>query len=224
MAVHLSPGLNPDGDENTSAKRRPCKLALFLIVVTVCSVGAAQSGSSGNFSNQIQIQAVNFTLEDFSTTKLVIGVNLAANSNRNVTVDKVVLSELRLNGVPIDAAPLKHRFKLRSDATVILPEPLRITVYLRDVDSLEPLRKAIAEGHATVDGLAVIDVPLNPLARLVLLSKDAEVSTALHQQVAFTVPGGPLAAASLVKILELAETAFKALDSALTGAPKLALR
>jgi hypothetical protein len=205
-------------------KRRLHDSVLLIVTLAISSAGAAQSSSRDSLANPVQVQILNFTLEDFSTTKLVIGVGLAAASNRNITVDQLVLSGLRVNGVPIYAAPLKRRFKLRSDARVSLPEPLSITIYLRDLDSLAPLRNAISDGHATVDGVVVIHVPLSPLARLMLLSTHAEVSTVLHQQVPFSVPGGPMAATSLVKILDLADAALKALDSTITGATKLSRR
>lgn len=205
-------------------KRRLHHSVLLLVTLAISSAGVAQSSSRDNLANPVQIQILNFTLEDFSATKLVIGVGLAANSNRNVTVDQLVISGLRVNGVPIYAAPLKRRFKLRRDAKVTLPEPLRVTIYLRDLDSLEPLRNAISDGHATVDGVAVVHVPLNPLAMLMRLSKDAAVSTTFHQQVPFSVPGGPLAATSLVKIFDLIDAGLRSLDSTLTGAAKLNLR
>lgn len=204
--------------------RRLHNSVLFFIALAISSAGVAQSGSRDNLANQVHIQVVNFSLEDFSPTKLVVGVELAVNSNRNVTVDQIVLSGLRANGVPIYAAPLKRRFKLRSDATVSLPEPLRITIYLRDLDSLEPLRNAISDGHVMLDGVAEVHVPLNPLARLMLFSNHAQVSTVLHQQVPFSIPGGPMAAASLVRILDLTDAGLKALDSAIAGAAKLSFR
>lgn len=201
--------------------RRLHHSVLLFIALAISSTGVAQSNSRDNLANQVQIQVVNFNLEDFSPTKLVIDVGLAANSNRNVTVDQIALSGLRANGVPIYAAPFKRRFKLRNDARVSLPEPLRITIYLHDLDSLEPLRNAISDGRVMLDGVAVVRVPLNPLARLILLSKDAEVSATLHQQVPFSIPGGPMAAASLLKILNVADAGLRALDSTLT---KLDLR
>lgn len=197
---------------------------LLVIIFAISGAGLAQSGPSENLANQVQIRVVSLALEDLSTTQLVIDVGLEANSNRDVTVDQLLLSGLQINGVPIYAAPLKRRFRLRRDASVTLPEPLRITVHLRDLDSLQPLRKAISDGHATLDGIAVIHVPLNPLARLILLSNHAEVTTALHQQVPFRVPGGPLAATSLVKILDLTDAALKALDSTINEATKLSFR
>lgn len=205
-------------------KRRLHNLVLLVITLAISSTAVAQSSSRDNFPNPVQIQVVNFSLEDFSPTQLVVDVGLAATSNRNVTVDEIVLSGLRVNGVPIYAAPLKRRFKLRSDARVSLPEPLRITIYLRDLGSLEPLRNAVSDGHVMLDGVAVVHVPLNPFARLMLFSNHAQVSTVLHQQVPFSIPGGPMAAASLVKILDLADAALKALDSTVSEAAKLGLR
>lgn len=209
---------------NTPMKPWLNNSVLLLIILAISGAGVAQSGSSDNLANQVQIRVVSLALEDVSTTQMVMDVGLAVNSNRNVTVDQLVLSGLRVNGVPIYAAPSKRRFRLRRDAAVTLPEPLRITVYLRDLNSLQPLRKAISDGHATLDGIAVVRVPLNPLARLMLLSNHAEVTTALHQQVPFGVPGGPLAAASLVKILDLSGAALKELDSTINEATKLGFR
>lgn len=194
-------------------------IAIVLLAASAC---LAQSAPNGDLAHQFQIRIDRLSLQQLSTDKLVIGVGLAANATRNVTVDEVVLSGLQLNGIPIYVAPLKTRFKLRSDRSVTLPEQLQVTVYLRDLDSLKPLRDAISNGYATLSGVAMIHVALNPLQRLVLLSSHAEVSTSLHQQVALSIPGGSLAAASLVKVLDLADAAFRAVSSTITNAAKLA--
>ena len=204
--------------------RRPHNPVSIAIVLLFASACFAQSGAKDEISNQVQIRVVNLSLQDFSTDKLVIGVGLAANSNRNITVDELVLSRLQLNGVPIYAAPMKRRFKLRSRGRVTLPEQLQMTVYLRDLDSLKPLRDAISNGYATVTGVAVVHVTLNPLERLIALSSHAEVSTTLHQQVAFSVPGGPFVSASLIRVLDLAEAAVQELDSTVSRATKLVAR
>jgi len=199
--------------------RNPVWIAMVLMLAGACR---AQSQPNDSVSQQLSVRVVKLSLQDFSTDKLVIGVGLAANSSRTVTVDELVLSGLQLNGVPIYVAPFKRRFKLRNDRSVRLPEQLQVTVYLRNLDSLKPLRDAISNGYATLSGVALVHVPLSPLERLILLSSHAEVSTSLHQQVPFNIPGGRLAATSLVKILDLADDAFKVVDSTVTSATKLA--
>lgn len=198
--------------------RKSVLMAIVLILTGTC---LAQSGPNDKISNQFQIRVVKLSLLDFSTDKLVIGVGVSAGSKRNLTVDQLVLSGLELNGVPIYAAPFRDRFKLRSDRNVTLPKQLQVTVYLHDLDSLKPLRDAISNGYAIVNGVAVARVPLNPFERLMLLSSHAEVSTSLHQQVAFSVPGGPFVSASLVSVLDLAEATVQEMDSTITRATKL---
>jgi hypothetical protein len=198
--------------------RKSVLMAIVLILTSNC---LAQSGPNEKIFNQFQVRVVRLSILDVSTDKLVIGVGLSARSKRNLTVDQLVLARLQLNGVPIYAAPFKDRLKLRSDRSVTLPEQLQVTVYLHDLNSLKPLRDAVSNGYATVNGVVTAHVPLNPLERLILLSSHAEVSTSLHQQVAFNIPGGPLATVSLVKVLDLADAAFKALDSTITSAAKL---
>lgn len=196
----------------------PALLTLVFIATSSC---LAQSGSNDNVAQQLKVRVVSLTLLDFSTDKLVIGVGLAANSPQNVTVDELMLSGLQLNGVPVYAAPIKHRFKLHSGSSVKLPEQLALTIYLRDLSSLKPVRDAISNGYATLNGNAVIRVPLNPVARLILLSSHADVSKGLHQQVAFNIPGGTFVSASLLRVLDLADAAIKKLDSTIAGATKL---
>lgn len=204
--------------------KRLRNLVSMAIILATASACLAQAAQDADLAHQFQVRVTNLTLQQFSTDKLVIGVGLAANATRNVTIDELVLSGLRLNGVPLYAAPIKHRFKLRSDKSANLPEQLKVTIYLRDLDSLTPLRDAISKGYATLNGVAMVHVPLNPLERLMLLSSHAEVSTTVHQQVAFNIPGGPFAAASLVKMLDLADSVFKAVDSTITGATGLGRR
>ena len=201
-------------------KRLFCNSVFVAIVLLAAGACFAQTGPKDRLAQQLEVRVVKLSLLDISTDKLVIGVGLSARAKRNLTVDQLELSGLELNGVPIAAAPFNHRFRLCSDRGVTLPEQLQLTVYMRDLDSLTPLRDAIASGYATVNGVLVAHIPLNPLERVVLLSSHAEVSTSLHQQVAFNVPGGPLAAASLVKLLDLADAAFKTLDATITSAAR----
>jgi len=192
------------------------------MVLLAAGACMGQSSPNGDLAHEFQVRISKLSLQQLSSDKIVIGVGLAANATRNITVDELVLSGLQLNGIPIYVAPVKTRFKLRGDRSVTLPEQLQVTVYLRDLDSLKPLRDAISSGYATLNGVAMVHVALNPLERLILFSGHAQVSTNLHQQVALNLPGGSLAAASLVKVLDFADAAVKTVDSTITKAAKLA--
>jgi hypothetical protein len=189
-----------------------CELLVLAFVLTAARPGLAQAGSHNDVNNQFQVRVEKLTLENLSGTRLIVGVALAATSGRDLAVDRVVFSNLRINGVPVYAEPLRHRFKLRKGSSVALPEPLRVSIRLHDLGSVSPLREAVAAGSVTLDGAAAVQVPLGALAQLMLLSRHAEVSVDLHQQVPFAVPGGRLGTATLLKLLDLAEAAVKVLD------------
>lgn len=195
-----------------SSKLLWSELLVFAVMLTASRAALAQSSPEKDLSNQFQVRVEKLSIEGLSGSKLVLGVALAATSTRDLTVDRVVFSGLRINGVPIAAAPFEHRLKLRRDSSVDLPQPLLVTIDLRDVSSLTPLRRAIAEGRATVEGVASVRVPLSALAALLRLSRHAEVSTQLHQQVEVSVPGGALASVALVKLLDVAQSGLDLLQ------------
>jgi hypothetical protein len=192
-------------------KLLPTASFLLALVLIASGAGLAQSRPANNLANELEVRVVQLTLQDFSGSKVVIGVGLAATCKRNLTVDQVVFSGLQINGVPIYAAPYKHRFTLRRNSTVVLAEPLMVTLDLGDLGTLKPLRDAISNGHATLEGIASIRVPLSPIAKLMTLSGHAEMSTALHQEVAIDIPGGAIVS----KILDFAGAGLRLIDSAI---------
>jgi hypothetical protein len=197
--------------EQESVKLLPTASFLLALVLIASGAGLTQSRPTNNLANELEVRVVQLTLQDFSGSKVVIGVGLAATCKRNLTVDQVVFSGLRINGVAIYAAPYKHRFSLRRDSTVVLPEPLMVTLDLRDLNSLKSLRKAISDGHATLEGVASIRSPLSPMAKLMLFSGHAEITRDLHQEVAIDIPG----AAMVSKILDFAGAGLRVIDSAI---------
>src|SRR5262249_20125936 len=132
--------------------------ALVFILLSDGLSQALQSDAGPDLSGQVQLQVVNTSLVSYSASKLVLGITLAMSSKRDLTVVQIVLAGLRLNGLPLYAAPVKQRLQLHPGDKTLLPEPLAVTVYLRDLDSISPLEQAISNGHTTLDGTAYATV------------------------------------------------------------------
>src|SRR5215467_5000062 len=144
-----------------NVKSYPIAVVVFILLVGGLAQ-AAQSDIGPDLNGQVQLQIVNTSLVSYSASKLVLGITLAMSSKRDLTVEQIVLTGLRLNGLPLYAAPIKQRLQLHSDEKMLLHDPLPVTVYFRDLDTVSPLAKAIATGHTTVDGTAYATVRVNP--------------------------------------------------------------
>ncbi len=188
----------------------------FFFIVLGAAAQPAQS--EPDLAGQIQVQVVKTALLNYSSSKLVLGLTLSVSSKRDVTLEQIVLGGLRINGLPVYAAPVKQRLQLHSGDKTLLSDPLPVTVYLRDLDSVAPLQQAIAEGHATLDGTAYATVRVSPLAAVVLFSRHVEVAMNLHEDVLpFTVPGGTLAKDASLAVLRAAEKALRVISGAVSS-------
>jgi hypothetical protein len=194
------------------ASPRSCVLLLAALLL-VARNAFPQSDTDSDFSGQLQIDIVKTSLADYSTTKLVLGLTLAVTSKRDVTLDQILLADLRINGLPVYAAPVTSRLQLKANNKTTLSDPLPVTIYLRDLDSVSPLQDALASGHATLDGTAYASVHLNVLEKVVLLGKHVDVAVNIHEEVPFTVPGGTVAKTTATVLLEGTDKAMRAISN-----------
>src|SRR5579883_1639668 len=205
-----------------SSMRRSRALIMGLLALAFCSCialrakGSAQAQpetKSAEDKREIQVQIEKTALLDASMDRLVFGVTLAVTAKQNVTLDEIVLANLSMNGVPLYAAPYQNKLELHADRSLTLPEPLRITVYLRDLDSVAPLRRALTDGKAIAEGEGYVAVHLGFLAKMAMLAGRAEIPVALHEEVPIDVPGGSLVHAAAIKMLDAAEAALHEVNS-----------
>jgi hypothetical protein len=191
----------------------------FLLTATIlvaASTGFAQvvqSDAPPDLSGQIQVEVVKTSLADYSTSKLVLGLTVAVTSKRDVTLDQILLADLRLNGLPLYAAPVASKLQLKAGDKTLLSDPLPVTIYVRDLDSVAPLHDALSNGHATLDGTAYATVHLNFLETMVLFTKHVNVAANIHEEVPFTVPGGNMAKTAALTLLEGADKALRTLSN-----------
>lgn len=187
--------------------------ATILLAAITALAQTVQPETPPDLNGLVQVEVVKTSLADYSTSKLVLGLTLAVTSKRDVTLDQILLADLRLNGLPLYAAPVAGKLQLKAGNRTLLPDPLPVTVYLRDLDSVAPLHDALSNGHATLDGTAYATVHLNFLETMVLFTKHLDVAANIHEEVPFTVPGGNMTKNAALTLLEGADKALRAISN-----------
>lgn len=194
-------------------------VAAALAVLFGSSLSRAGSQGDPSLAGQVQIEVVNTSVVSYSASKLVLGFTLSISSKRDLALEQIVLSGLRLNGLPLYAAPVKQRLQLHSGDKTFLPDPLPVTVYLRDLDSVAPLQQAVSSGHITLDGTAYATVRVNPFAAMLLLSRSVDVAISLHEEMLpFTIPGGQVAKSAALVVLDTAERYLRKMSANVVSA------
>src|SRR5579872_2049352 len=128
-------------------------VARFLVVFVLCTSLLAEDKTdkkeqdNDKDKREVHVQVERTSLLEASTDRLVIGVTLAVTAKQNVTLEQIVLADLHVNGMPLYAAPLQGKLELHANQLLELPDPLRVTVYLRDLDSVAPLKQALTDGR-----------------------------------------------------------------------------
>ena len=179
---------------------------------------AWHSNADPELAGQVQLEIVNTSLLSYSTSKVVLGLTLSISSRRDLTLEQIILSGLRINGLPVYAAPVKQRLELHSSVKTLLPDPLPVTVYLRDLDSVSPLIQAVSNGHTTLDGIAYATVRVNPLAAMLIFSRSVDIAISIHEDVLpFTVPGGQMARSAALLGLRTADKALHTISETVTS-------
>lgn len=193
--------------------KRTKAILVFFFLLLLLNNGWGQglhANVDPSLTGQVQLEIANTSVLSYSIDKVVLGLTLSLNSKRDLTLEQIVLAGLRINGLPLYAAPIKQHLQLHSGQKTVLPDPLPVTVYLRDLDSVLPLVQAVSTGHTTLDGTAYATVHVNPLASMLLFSRTVEVAINLHEDLLpFAVPGGPIAKNAALVGLNAADKALR---------------
>ena len=200
--------------------RRRAPLLVFVCTALLAAPALAQCvlTKTTNVSTDATPPAITLAvpktaLGALSSDKVDLAVSLDVTATKDLTVRGLTLTDLRLNGAPIYAAPLTNKFQLPAGKTVSLPTPLVISIYFRDLDSLKPLQQAVTDGTARLEGTAYIDIEVNPLAQLVLMAKHPRIAVRFSQDAPISVPGGDMGKSIAIKTIAAADTALQTVSA-----------
>jgi len=137
------------------------------------------------------IQVKNVSISAFSVSHIEVGVTLSMVPSHSATLTDVQICSLRLNGLPVFAAPLHQAIELHSGQPIELP-PVSMSIFFRDLTNARPLRQMIENQSVHVQGEMESSVELGFLGRLALHSQHPKVVVPISQDVRVEVGGTAL--------------------------------
>jgi len=174
-------------------------------VVPEESEGALAPAAPPSADAQLEKMAV----ADLGRDHLRLALSMSLLSKTELTVKQITFEGLRVNGIPFYVAPVTDRLQLPAKQQFELPQPLQLTVFYRDVDSLKPLTELAEQGKAHVEGILYLDVELKALQKFFLGTGKAHVPVNFSKDVPVEIPGGSLARAGAVRVLAAADSALE---------------
>ena len=160
-----------------------------MIVPLATGIAAATGHSQNTQQGLVQIGVDRVTIRDVASDRVRLDVVSHVTSSRKLKVRRVSFGGMRLGTLPIYLSPIDDPLTLGKNIPATLP-PIPVTIYFRDLDSLQPLEEAVRDEQATVDGIARVDLDLNLLERLAGGVGMARGEVPVKVTVPVTIPGG----------------------------------
>jgi hypothetical protein len=157
----------------------------------------------------VDAQLERMTVADLARDHLRVALSFALVSRNDLTVRQITFESLRVNGIPFYAAPWTDRLQLLAKQRFEMPQPLQLTIYYRDADSLKPLMELAEQNKAHVEGTLYLDVELKALQKFFLMTGKARVPVSFAMDVPVEIPGGTLARSGAVRVLAAADIALE---------------
>jgi hypothetical protein len=202
-------------------KEEPAMKSGFLVairgIVLLSAVSAsAQPAAPAPVLGSLQVKDI--SLIEIDTAHVRVAVNLTVVPGQSATLKDLRLCSLRLNGMPVFAAPLDQEIVLHKDVSTALPT-LYVTALFRDLTTVEPLRRMIENQSVHVQGELLAGVHLSLIEKMALHTQHPEVVIPLSQDVPAQVAGSPFERTMALGVLSLMDAGLDAKAKASKGLP-----
>jgi hypothetical protein len=162
----------------------------------------------------LQISLDSVDVDSVGSDHANLSVKTSVIVGRNVTVTRIRFESMRLEDIPFFLNPVEERMELIAGRPVSLPA-IPLTVYYRDLDSLQSLEAAVRRGEVLVNGHARADLDLGLMDRLAIRQWHGHSELPIHSSIPLNVPGGAVGRAAAVATIRAAQTAMTVRGSAL---------
>ena len=152
-------------------------------------------------------------LKDVSTDRIRFELRSHVTADRNLRLKRVRFEEMYLGTLPIYLSPIDDRLQLVKGSSVELPR-VPVTIYFRDLDSVEPLEDVVRGQSATITGKARLDLDLN-LIEKVLSGGNVHADIPIAITTPVQIPGGIIGQTAALASLHAAQFALTVGGSAL---------
>jgi hypothetical protein len=188
--------------------------ALLAALLSLAPTAAVQVPEAEPGIVRVSVKGLEITGASIDRVSLSVRSELTAT--RNLRLKRIRFERMRIGDVPVYLEPVEQRVDLAEGAPTALP-PIDVTVYFRDIASLEPLRKAVQAGQVTMTGSVRADLELSFLERLSMGDMSPAADVPLTTTVPLTVPGGVPGQSASLAALDLAAAAMALADTPLAS-------
>jgi hypothetical protein len=178
---------------------------LITVLAGAGTLMASQLTDTRTASQRVTVDSV--TLKDLSSDRIVFELQTHVASTRNLRIKEVRFEQMHLGNVPVYLRPLDQDLILQKDISAVLP-PIPLTIYFRDLDSLESLKKIVRDQQAEVEGNARLRLDLKLLERIVGGPDVTHADIPIKVTVPVFVPGGFLGQTAALATLSAAQVAL----------------
>jgi hypothetical protein len=183
------------------------RASLVALLVSPFAVFAAYAAGEqpATFGN-LQVKSV--SVAEIDTEHVKVAVDLTLVPSQSATLNDLRLCSLRLNGLPVFAAPVEQEIVLRKGVEATIPT-INVTILFRDLYAVEPLRRIIAEQKVHVQGEFEASVRLNFAEKLALHTQHPTVQFEISEDVAAEVGGSPIQRAMELAMLSVIDSGLQ---------------
>lgn len=191
-------------------------MRLFWTLIIVASAALPLQGRQAPAApaDPVGVAIDSIDLKDVSTDRIRFEIRSHVTADRHLKIRRVRFEHMYLGSLPIYLSPIEDRMELEKGVSAVLPR-IPVTIYFRDLDSLEPLEHAVREEKATVTGKARIDMDLNLIEKVLSRQKDVHADIPISISTPVQVPGGMLGKTAALTTLRAAQFALNLGGSAL---------
>ena len=172
--------------------------------------GKAAGQAAANPAALGDVRVESIEVRDVGSESLTIAVRVSAVAKQSAVLRSLAFEDVTINDVPVGVPPVSGPVTLRDGEPVEGLPPLEARLVYRDLESMEPLRRAVSTGSAQVRARIRAQVQLSLFQKIVLLAGQAWIAAPLDQSVPVTVPGGMLGRAAATAALLAAEPVWAA--------------
>ena len=143
---------------------------LVIVIAAAMPLMGRQAQAPATQPDLVGVAIDGVDLKDVSTDRVRFEIRSHVTADRHLKIKRVHFEHMYLGNLPIYLSPIDERLELEKGVAAVLPR-VPVTIYFRDLDSLEPLEHAVREEKATVIGKARIDLDLNLIEKVLSRKK-----------------------------------------------------
>ena len=163
---------------------------------------------------EVSIDAV--TVKDVTSDRVRFNVESHVTSSRKLKIKTIQFEQMHLGTLPVYLSPIQDFLTLEKGVPTAL-DPIPLTIYFRDLDSLKPLQDVVREQQASVQGNARVNLDLNLLEHIFGGPGIAHVDAPLKVTAPVEIPGGFIGQTAALATLSAAQLALDLGGSGLSG-------